>query len=142
MAKGGARPGAGRPKGSLSLKAKERLAMQAGFIDFMRKNQKKLWEAQLKLALGVWIPVVNPLTKKIISVAQKPPDGLALAWIQDQIYGRAPQTVEIEGELGGTVEHQHVISKETQEALARAIKYAIPESRRGGANGNPQAAGK
>lgn len=134
--KGGARPGAGRPKGSLSVKAKERLAMQAEFIDFIRKNKKKIWEAHLKLALGVFVPVKHPFTGKIIDIAQKPPDGMALAWMQEQVFGRAPQTIEVAGEVDGNVTHEHTISPEMQAALDRALQYAIPESRRSPPSGS------
>ncbi len=134
---GGKRPGAGRPKGSLSVKARLRLEMQAGFIDFVNKNRKNIWDAQLKLALGVWIPVRHPITGKVINVAQKPPDGMTLAWMQDQVYGRAPQKVEVEGEMNGTQEH--TLSPETEAALERAIKYAIPNSRRTGPSGDAKA---
>lgn len=142
MAKnGGARPGAGRPKGSLSVKAKQRLEMQAQFIDFVRKNRLPIWKAQLKLALGVFVPVKHPITGKVVDIAQKPPDGLTLMWMQEQVFGRAPQKIEIEGEIDGNVQHEINISPETQAALARAIKYAIPESRRSGANGDNRKGG-
>ncbi len=137
MAKnGGARPGAGRPKGSLNVRTKQRLAIQAEFIDFFRKNKKKIWEAHLKLALGVFVPVKHPITGKMVDIAQKPPDGLSLAWMQEQVFGRAPQKIEVEGEIDGNIKHEHTVSPETQAALARAIKYAIPESRRKGIDGD------
>jgi len=127
MAKnGGARPGAGRPKGSLSVKSKMRLAYQEQFIKFVNKNKKKIFEAQLKLALGVFIPVNHPITGQLIDVAQKAPDGMTLSWMQEQIFGRAPQKIEIEADVNESIEAK--LSPESLAALNTAIGYVLPKN--------------
>jgi len=125
---GGARPGAGRPKGSLSVESKLRLAMQTEFVKYINTHKKKIWEAHLKLALGVHVPVNHPLTGKLIDVYQKPPDGAALAWMQEQIWGKAPQKIEVEADVNATIESQ--ISPEAQAALDQALSYVLPKDTR------------
>lgn len=52
---GGARPGAGRPKGSMNEDTKERMAAKKRFIQRVNKNADRLFNAQLALAKGTTI---------------------------------------------------------------------------------------
>lgn len=49
---GGARPGAGRPKGSMNAETKERVAIKAAFQDRVAQNADRLFNAQFNLATG------------------------------------------------------------------------------------------
>src|SRR5687767_6014078 len=52
MANGGARPGAGRPKGRRSKKTLERQAVQEAFNQRVMGHVDELFNAQLSLAVG------------------------------------------------------------------------------------------
>jgi hypothetical protein len=49
---GGAREGAGRPKGSMNELSLERMKVKSAFIERINRNTDKLFNAQLNLALG------------------------------------------------------------------------------------------
>lgn len=49
---GGARDGAGRPKGSMNSDSKERMKVKAAFIQRVNKNADRLFNAQFDLAIG------------------------------------------------------------------------------------------
>ncbi len=125
---GGEREGAGRPKGSMSVKAKLRLKMQEEFIEFINKHKKEIWEAHLKLGLGVFVPVINPLTKEIVGVAQRPPDGYSLSWMQEQVWGRAPQELRVEADVKTQIDSD--LPAEAWAAIENAIDHALPPNRR------------
>lgn len=50
--KGGAQPGAGRPKGSLNKTTLEAMEVKRGYQEKIRRNVDKLFNAQLSLATG------------------------------------------------------------------------------------------
>lgn len=52
MAKGGKRPGAGRPKGSLDTRTLEKKEAEKLFTDRVMKNVDKLFNAQMSIAEG------------------------------------------------------------------------------------------
>lgn len=49
---GGARPGAGRPKGSMNEATKRRMAIKQVFQDRVARNADRLFNAQFNLAVG------------------------------------------------------------------------------------------
>lgn len=49
---GGARPGSGRPKGSMNPKTKERVAVKAAFQERVAQNADRLFNSQFNLAVG------------------------------------------------------------------------------------------
>jgi hypothetical protein len=55
MARGGKRPGAGRPKGTKDPQTKARQIVEEEFRAFMLRERKALWRAQLARALGTFV---------------------------------------------------------------------------------------
>jgi hypothetical protein len=55
MARGGKRPGAGRPKGTKDPHTKSRQLVEEEYRAFMLRERKALWLAQLARALGSFV---------------------------------------------------------------------------------------
>jgi hypothetical protein len=60
---GGARPGAGRPKGSISPETKLKIAAKQRFESRVRKHAQELFNAQMSLARGVQLVVKRERVK-------------------------------------------------------------------------------
>lgn len=75
---GGVRPGAGRPKGTMNPKTKERLAVKNAFQNRVAHNADKLFNAQFNLAVGeqylMWKHKVGSGTKErtVVEVVDDP----------------------------------------------------------------------
>jgi hypothetical protein len=69
---GGARPGSGRPKGSMNQETKNRLAVKKAYQDRVAKNADRLFNAQFNLAVGeqylMWKHKVGTGTKERVVV--------------------------------------------------------------------------
>lgn len=133
MPKGGARPGAGRPKGKLSEEARERQRVELHLQRRRFRAADKVFNAQLSIALGSTyvyeivetgegknkkrehVLVTDP--ERIRQFLDNPesddgymyittdkPDGKAISDIFDRAFGRPLQGVEMTGKDGGPIE--------------------------------------
>lgn len=118
--RGGKRPGAGRPKGSINKDNGTRLALKRKWLGRVNKIADKIFDAHEDSALGHYREVQTPDGK--VKVYKKPPNPMSLEWMMEHIWGKAPQKLEIEADI----ETKLVITPETEAALAAAIFYAIP----------------
>lgn len=97
MAKGGARPGAGRPKGATSSE------MRKLFIEFAeRKENRELFFQQL--------------AKKL-----KAGDSQILKWYGDQLLGKAKETVEVDGRMVMKNKSDQEINEMVAEEIAKIM---------------------
>lgn len=121
---GGARPGAGRPKGKLSPKTIEKLAVKKAFEDRVAKNANSLFNAQITVAHGAqylfkrykvgkgWSKferVTDPeemaeyldgdfaedKDRVYYMLTAEKPDVRAIDSLLDRAFGRAPQNLNI-----------------------------------------------
>lgn len=121
---GGKRPGAGRPKGSLKEENKMRLMMKRMFVHAIDDRFEDIIQAKLDVALGHFYE--NTGADGTVRIYKKPPNPIMLEWIGDQIMGRAPQKLTLDGEIDT---NQRNMTPETEAALAAAMAYAIPSKR-------------
>jgi hypothetical protein len=126
MARGGRRPGAGKPKGykHANTLAKEELRRQ--LAERVARDFEALTDAQIQLALGVrhtfrrdvngrWVHLIDPqeIQEALNSGADgdvywiyaKPPSIRAFAYLTDQAIGKAPQAVTLAGESNRPVNY-------------------------------------
>ncbi|HKA75311.1 MAG TPA: hypothetical protein VKE26_26145 [Xanthobacteraceae bacterium] len=121
MAKGGKRPGAGRPKGSRDPHTKSRQVVEEEFRAFMLKSHAALWQGQLERALGAYVLVVKTETgyarvtdpeaiARLLAVPQdrgvrywrieaRAPDPVLVKEINNRLMGVPRQEVEVSGAL-------------------------------------------
>lgn len=117
-------PGAlGRTPGTVNDETRKRLEMRKRFLDRCYKEADKIFDAQMRLALGHWQAIKGP-DGSVIDVALKAPDSHALSWIMEQMWGRAMQPIELDAKLASTVQ----ITDETAKALEQAIRHALPHA--------------
>lgn len=87
-----------------------------------------LFDAHQQLALGHFVEELSPAGERI-RIYRKSPDRGALEWMQEHIWGLAPQTFN----LNAQVQDDRAYSTPEQDrALERALAYALPASKRGG----------
>lgn len=122
---GGRREGAGKKKGTIWESTRLKLEMRRRLVKRAHKEIDKIFDAQFALAMGVW------REKEILDdegnvvgtrVYQRPPSGEAIGYILDQVIDKAVVRVDVEGEL----DVNERIPAETANAIAEAIKYALP----------------
>jgi hypothetical protein len=126
--RGGARPGAGRKPGVMEPKTIERMAIIEAFRDRVAKNADRLFNAQINLAEGTThlfridkdskgnnLPAVLVESTEEIRqyldgetddsyyyITTKQPDNRALDSMLDRAFGKAQQSVQLDGEVGVT----------------------------------------
>lgn len=110
----------GRPKGSESLATKFRREMQKRWVDRIWEEADKFFDAQRDLALGHYKEVLT--NEGRVKVYRKSPDARSLQWMFEQIWGKAPQYIELEVEE----EMKFELTEETKKALQAAIAHATP----------------
>jgi hypothetical protein len=97
---GGARPGAGRPKGTISETERIRRELRQKLAEHVEKIFPKLVEASEALMLGHYVEVkMADGTKRVY---KKPPNGMVIRDFLEQAMGKPTQAVEVEhgGEVG------------------------------------------
>lgn len=121
---GGKRPGAGRPKGSLKEENKMRLLMKRMFVHAIDGRFEEIIAAKLDVALGHYYEHTG--ADGVVRIYKKAPNPIMLKWIGDQIMGRAPQKLTLDGEIET---NPRGMTPETEAALAAAMQYGIPKNR-------------
>lgn len=113
---GGARPGAGRPKGVPNRSRAEfvRALQQPGRVD-------RLVGKLLELSEGV---TVMEKTAGVPKIYSKPPDVYAITYMLDQAFGKARQHVEVEG---GGASYEQLILGLGQALIGSARKASAGE---------------
>lgn len=124
MAKGGKRPGAGRPVESHTLL---KLEMRRALVERAHKEMEALYDAQFALALGYWRVIEDP-NGNPIKVYKKAPNGEALGYLLDQVIDKAIQHVDVEGHT----EVEQKLSAEQLAELKQAVAYALPQTKNPG----------
>src|SRR5262245_56137938 len=123
MAKGGKRPGAGRPKGSRDPHTKSRQVVEEEFRAFMLKSHAALWQGQLERAPAADVLVVKTgagdgrargpdpeAIARLLAVPQdrgvrywrieaRAPDPVLVKEINNRLMGVPRQEVEVSGAL-------------------------------------------
>ena len=124
--KGGARPGAGRPQGSVSEAMKERQEALAQFKDMVTTNTHKLFEAQYSMAVGSTFLVkvtfldeaktmktsttitdqqeildyfsgkLEDINSEIYLMTTSKPDLRAIDSLLDRTYGKSKESIEVD----------------------------------------------
>ena len=121
----------GRPKGSENLSTKVRREMQKRWVERVWEEADKFFDAQRDLALGCYKEITTPQGR--VRVYKRPPDAKSLQWIFEQIWGKAPHTIELEVE---EMEPQKM-SASTEAALRAAISHALPRKNWEGLSQDP-----
>ena len=122
MPKGGARPGAGKPKGYKHQGTLEKEAARKLLRERVCEKLIPLIDAQIENALGIkylvvrdkktgkFIRVTEAMAKvkvgdseEVIEVWEKDPSAHAFDGLVSQALGKAPQHIELTGEGGGPV---------------------------------------
>lgn len=113
MAKGGKRPGSGRPKGAVAESTIiKRLASQR-YSELVSEIAEDLFKAQKELALGV--TVQEPDKDGGLRVYTKPPCSRTLTDMLDRaVTGRPAQALEHSGSLDTVVKVVHEYSKDSR----------------------------
>lgn len=114
----------GRPSGSENEKTKIRRSMNERWLENVSKVTDQLFMAHLDLALGYYTTKTNP--NEEIRVYQRPPDGKAIQWMLEQIWGKAPQSIELEVER--QMDENPPLSEEQKADIERAISYILPKN--------------
>lgn len=117
MARGGPRPGSGRPKGAVSTATRLQMEMKEALVKYVHENFTPFLEAQGDLALGSLLadhPVFDENTGKMVKakIYKDKPDGSSLRYLMDQTVGKAKETIEHTGEVRGIIQ----IVRELEEA--------------------------
>mgnify|MGYP001561288696 CR=1 FL=1 len=112
----------GRPKGSENLATKTRREMQKRWVDRIWEEADKFFDAQRDLALGHYKEVTTP--QGVVRVYKRSPNARSLQWMFEQIWGKAPQYIELEVEEEAKIE----LTEETERALRAAMAHAIPKT--------------
>jgi hypothetical protein len=145
---GGARPGAGRPKGGMNEDTKIRMIAKKHFIDRVAKNTDKLFNAQLNKAIGeTYLMRVTTIGKvketEVVTnqetikaylddtleaddneyyyISTKPTDNMAIQGLLDRAFGRAAEKVTIDGEMKNT----HSLIEASDEELNERIQQHL-----------------
>jgi hypothetical protein len=119
MAHGGFRAGAGRPRIKVT---EQRRKMQERFVERCEKVADKIFDTHEALAFGFYTEVTTPEGK--VRVYKTKPNGNALRWMMEHIWGMAPMHMNLE--MSGDVDINHTLSIETQLQIKRAIGFALP----------------
>lgn len=114
----------GRPHGSENEKTKLRRSMNEQWLKNTCGIADRLFVAQLDLALGVYTVKTTPNGQE--RIYQRPPDGKAIQWMLEQIWGKAPRSIEIETEE--KAEQDPHLSEEALASIEKAISYILPKS--------------
>jgi len=94
---GGARPGAGRPKGSLGKKARMKLEGRELIRKMVSERLSPMLESQLDLAEGLYYEKED--SNGLIKVYKNKPDKGAAQMLIDHAYGRAKESIEHTGKM-------------------------------------------
>ncbi|GEM_PF-4165870 len=108
----------GRPLGSENADTVTRRRMQKRWLKKVSKHGDKIFEAHLDLALGHHKVETLP-DGTIIRVYKTSPDGKSLAWMQEQVWGKAEQPIN----LGGSLNLSSELSPEEGALLTQALDY-------------------
>ncbi len=99
MASGGKRPGQGRPKGSVSKSTAIAVKLREDMAKMLKERFEPIMKAQLDAAQGI---IIEKEGKDGQPVYLSPgPNVQAFRQIQDQVMGRAKESVEVTGKDGG-----------------------------------------
>lgn len=120
--RGGPRPGAGRPVGSLKEENKIRLQLKRRWVELINRNADTIFETHLLNALGVFYENVG--TDGTVRIYKTKPNAMSLEWMMEHIWGRAPQKMILEG----SIETQQALTPEMQKLIENAMNYALPNS--------------
>lgn len=123
---GGWRPNSGRKTGYMTPEVKKRVEMQKRWLDRIHSEADKVFDAHIAAALGHYAERTLADGETVI-VYKKSPNPLALEWIMEHVWGKAPQKVDVDAFVKGELDL--TVSPETALALKQAIKYAIPSTR-------------
>lgn len=124
MPRGGARPGSGRPRGTMDPDTKIRMALKSRWLSRINKIADQIFDAHEAVALGHYREVESPDGR--VRIYKKSPDGDALRWMQEHIWGLAPMKLDLEAH----VDVVHSLSIEAQAQIKQAIAYALPSKLR------------
>lgn len=133
--RGGWRPGAGRPPGSLKEENRIRLELKRQWLTMVQENATAIFQTQLMEALGIYVETTNK--DGTVRIYKTKPNPMSLAWMLEHVWGRAPQKMILEGSL----ETKDVLSPEAQALIKAAMKYALPKDPVTQSAANPEAAG-
>lgn len=97
MPSGGARPGAGRPKGYEAEDTKIRREMKHAWLKLIQEHAEEIFKIHLDQAKGVYHEVVTPSGK--IRVYRKAPNPMSLEWIMQHVWGLAPLKIDLEADI-------------------------------------------
>lgn len=155
---GGARPGAGRPKGRLSDHVRERRIAEQEFRDRVIRSKDALMNAQMNLAMGVQMLYKITTDKKgnrskpeLITdqptieayladelgdeeneyyfITTERPDNRALDSLFDRSFGKAKQPIELDADIRSRNLNADVpATPEELAAVQSAILAAVPET--------------
>ncbi len=95
--------------------------MKKEWIEQVHQEANRIFRAQLDLALGHYREVRT--AQGVIRVYKQPPNARAIEWILEQVWGKATQRVEVEGEL----EREQEMSPEDQELISQALNFATKD---------------
>jgi hypothetical protein len=98
---GGARPGAGRPKGAISPETKLKIAAKQQFEERVRSHAKELFNAQITRFLD---GKYSEDTHQYYMLTVEKPDARAIDSLLDRAFGKAPQSLEIKDERPDPIE--------------------------------------
>lgn len=148
--RGGARPGAGRPAGSMNATTLERMAVKKAFEDRVARNADKLFDAQFNLAKGEQYLMVkyetgNGKNKRTVTevvddpetikaylngelddedeyyyISTKPAVSVAIDSLLDRAFGKAQQKMELEH--SGTLNLNQTFNEEIKDEFEHFLK--------------------
>jgi hypothetical protein len=94
MSQGGARPGSGRKKGSMNETTRIALALRQKFAQSVERRWKEIETATYDIALGHWYE--KDMGQGVKKIYQKSPDSYMLKYMNEQIIGKAKETLEVD----------------------------------------------
>lgn len=135
---GGKRPGAGRPKGSLSgpkVPTRAKALVEEAYRSYMLQHAPALWQGQLERALGAFVLMVKTdvgaervtdpaAIARVLALPERDARGTRYWWIQ----ATAPDPVlikEINNRLMGVPAQPHEVS--TTHTLADILAGLVPK---------------
>ncbi len=119
-----ARKTGGITKGYEYENTRIRKALQARFLQRVEKIADKVFDAHEALALGHYVEVHTEDGQ--IRVYKKSPNGEALRWMQEHVWGLAPLKIDLEAHI----EVEQTLTDEQRRAIQSALAYALPANKR------------
>ncbi len=130
--KGGAMPGAGRPKGAETHQTKIRRRLKTRWLELVDENAESIFAAHFSLALGHYKEVQTP--DGTVRVYKTSPHGASIEWMLEHIWGKAPVKIDLNVDENKNVIHQivHIVANKeiygkTDDDLVRIIEGKVIE---------------